>query len=110
MRRTANRREKKLAEGIGGRKQPASGSLPHAKGDVRKIGEWLGDDKSCRTFDKGYRITRELITKVRSWCKRGEKFFITVGFMNKITRQIEDEVVIIDRHVWEKMINAHHDR
>lgn len=107
MKRTADRREKKLARQIGGRKQPGSGAGPVNKGDVRKIGQWLGDDKTCRTADKGYRLTRELIAKGRSWCKKGEKFFITIGFLNKITRQVEEEVVVIDRNVFlEKIADA----
>lgn len=111
MRRTANRREEKLAVAISGRKQPASGALPHAKGDVRRIGEWVGDDKTCRTVKKGFRITRNLVAKVRSWCKRGEKFFITIGFLDPITQRVQDEVVVIDRHTFEERIaHAGHDR
>lgn len=110
MQRTARRREEQLAEDIGGQKQPASGSLPHAKGDVRKIGQWLGDDKTCRTTKKGFRLTRELVSKVRSWCKRGEKFFITIGFLHPITQRVEDEVVVIDRHVFEEIVHARLDQ
>ncbi len=111
MRRTANRREEKLAKAIGGRKQPASGALPHAKGDVRRMGEWVGDDKTCRTINKGFRLELDFITKIRSWCGRGEKFFITIGFLDPITQRVLDEVVVLDRHVFEERIeHAHVDR
>lgn len=110
MQRTARRRELALAADIGGQKQPASGSLPHAKGDVRRIGEWLGDDKTCRTIKKGFHLTLELISKVRSWCKRREKFFITIGFLDPITQRSLAEVVVIDRTVFEEIVNAGQDR
>lgn len=102
MKRTADHRELKLSKIIGGRKQLASGSLPHAKGDVVRRGEWVGDDKTCRTVKKGYRLTLEFLTKIRSWCKGQEKFFITIGFLNPITHAVDDEVVVIDRHVFEE--------
>jgi hypothetical protein len=104
MQRMSRRRETKGADRMGMRKQPASGSLPHAKGDMRRVGEWLGDDKTCRTTKKGFRLTRQFVATMRSWCKRGEKFFITIGFLHPITQRVEDEVVVIDRHVFEERI------
>ena len=106
MQKTARRRERSLAEAIGGRMQPGSGSGPNAKGDVRRVGDWLGDDKTARNLTtKGFHLTLALIRKVRSWCKRGEKFFIAIGFIDPVTRRTVDEVVVMDRHVWEERIS-----
>ncbi len=108
MQRTATRRELALAKTTGGRRSPASGALPFAKGDVRVKG-WVIDDKTCRT--KGYSLTAAFISTMRSWCKNGEKFAITIGFLDPISKQATEEVVVISRAVWEeKFFNAAVDR
>lgn len=104
MKKKSQRREQRIAESIGGRAQPASGSLPHAKGDVRKRGEWRVQDKTSR--NKGFDLTRQLISEIRSQCAYGEKFAITIGFLNPLTQKEEDEVVVIDRYAWEEMTHA----
>ncbi len=104
MQKKASRRERKIAERIGGRAQPGSGNQAHAKGDVRKKGHWRVQDKTSR--NKSFPLTRQLINEIRSQCSYGEKFAITVGFLNKMTQREEDEVVVIDKNVWEELVNV----
>ena len=44
--RRSQRQEKAMAQDVGGRTQPGSGSQDFAKGDVRKVGEFRGE---CKT-------------------------------------------------------------
>jgi hypothetical protein len=107
-RKLATSREVQLAQSIGGRRQPASGAMPHAKGDVRLHGRWRLDDKFTRS--QQFTLTRGLISKARSECAFGEEMAITVGFLNKLTDRSEDEVVIIERRKFEEVVRAEVDR
>lgn len=104
IRRTSKKREIQHAKDIGGRRQPASGALPHAKGDFRKKGEWRGEDKV--TTKNGFTITRELFAKIRSECAYGEKPVITLGFVNPHTHLEEENLAIIDLQTWKDLVNA----
>ncbi len=104
MKKKAVRRERALAESLGGRAQPNSGATPHAKGDVRVRGRWRIDDKTTR--NKSFSLTRGIINKIRSECSGSEDFAITIGFLNPRTQKEEEEVVVMDKSTWEEMVNA----
>lgn len=103
----SKKRELRIAEDLGGRRQKASGALPWAKGDVRVRGRWRIDDKMTESL--GFTVTRGLLTKVRSECGQGEKMAIVIGFHNKLNKKQEDQVVVIDYETFKELVNAHVD-
>jgi hypothetical protein len=70
--------EKKTAKAVGGRRQPGSGSLSHAKGDVKREGDFA-----------------LLVENKRVDYKRGTKKGLSIGvkaeWLGKITREAFDE-------------------
>lgn len=105
LRKRADRTELKVAEDIGGRKQKASGALPHAKGDVRLRGKHRVEIKTCTL--KGYHIKREDLDKIRGEAAFGEKPAFVVEFVDKFTLKREDRWVLIPYEDWHE---AHVDR
>ncbi len=45
QKKISSKQEKRLAQDLGGRVQPASGAMSHAKGDVRKMGDVRAEAK-----------------------------------------------------------------
>jgi len=72
--------EEKIAQEMDGRRQPASGALPTAKGDVARTKHgFLVEAKT--TSKEGFRITRQLINKVRKEAlERGENYLLQLDF------------------------------
>lgn len=58
---TPEQHERRLAEAVGGKRQPASGSLPFAKGDV-KSSKFLYDAKL--TKHASYKLSLEVLDKL----------------------------------------------
>lgn len=101
VKRKSQRRERALAEALGGRRQPASGALPHAKGDVRKRGEWRIDDKM--TKQKSFPLSKELFAKVRSECTYPEKPAMVIAFLDPISGEVVEEVAVVDINTFKEM-------
>lgn len=98
LRKRAQQEERKIAQDIGGRVQPASGAMPGAKGDVRKRGVSRVESKITGT--SSYRVTRDELSKIRSECGAGEKPAFVVTFVNKSTLREEDRWVLIPYEDW----------
>lgn len=96
LRKRALAQEKLVADDIGGRTQPGSGNQEHAKGDVRLRGQLRYEHKSTTTG--AYRLTLDLLTKIRSECGLGESPAFGITFLN--ARGIDDRWVCIPYEVW----------
>jgi len=102
-RKVATKREKILAEEIGGKLQPASGATPRAKGDVRKKGKWNVELKSVQTADS-FRVSKGLLHKAQSATKGNEKSALVVEFVNRATGDADESYVIMSKSDWLKAI------
>lgn len=100
LRRRSQRQERKLAEDVGARVQPGSGSLPTHKGDVRKRGEFRVESKY--TSKKSYSVTREVLQKIRGECTGVERPALDVLFTDPLTGQESDRWVMIPYEDWVK--------
>lgn len=97
IRERSRKAELRVAADIGGRAQPGSGSSPLAKGDVRLKGKTRVEHKTTTTGS--YRITVDLLEKIRSHCGPGETPSFIVQFTDKAGREI-DQWVMIPYEVW----------
>lgn len=95
--RIAQRQERGLAEDTGGRRQPASGALPGAKGDVRKRGVYRGESKFTR--NKSFPLTRQLLDKISGECGHGEYPVLDVNFVDANGRS-QDRWVCLPYDTW----------
>jgi hypothetical protein len=73
--KTANRQEKRWAEKVHGKRQPASGALWNAKGDVKEhftalFFNFLWDNKY--TAQKAFKLSSEIWAKIRDEAYRKE--------------------------------------
>lgn len=100
----ANKQELRLASKMGGRKQIGSGNQAHAKGDVRKKGEWRVEAKYTR--NKSFPLSREILDKISSECVGMEKPAVQIDFLNPGTNAREDSWVALPLDVWEDLFNA----
>jgi len=107
MKRASDRQEKKIAKTIGGFKQKASGSMAHAKGDVRKHG--LLRIEAKYTQSKSYTVHYEDLVKIRSECASQETPAFQITFMNSQLHPI-DEWVLVPYAVWRKLHAASENR
>jgi len=107
MKRASDRQEKKIAKGVGGRQQKASGAMAHAKGDVRKHGQLRIEAKY--TQSKQYVVHYEDLAKIRSECASQETPAFQITFMNDQLRPI-DEWVLVPYSVWRKLHAASENR
>jgi len=94
------RQESKLAQAIGGIRHKGSGSLPWAKGDVRKKGELRGEAKTTRA--QGYRITRAELDKIRAECDCDEAPFMAIWFCDENWKP-EDKWVLVPEVIWRRL-------
>lgn len=105
MKNTSRKREVQIAEEIGGRRQPGSGSTPFAKGDVRKKGEFRIEHKDCYGVEfKVHR--RELLDKIRAECSRGEHPVVVVTFREKSTHENLEAWAIMPYETWLEKTDA----
>lgn len=92
IRRRSRRQELQLAEEAGGRTQKGSGSLPWAKGDVRRKGKFRAECKQTRS--RSFTVTRTILNKIRSECDFDEVPVLDVEFLGPGGRTEERYVVI----------------
>ena len=71
--------EKQAAERYGARKQPASGSLPGAKGDIRERGKLRGECKLTRKLS--FSLKLEELLKIQQEATGGEMPLMEVAFV-----------------------------
>ena len=86
-----------MAEDTGGHRQPASGALPGAKGDVRKRGVYRGESKFTR--NKSFILTRQLLDKISGECGQGEYPVLDVNFIDTNGRS-QDRWVCVPYDTW----------
>jgi hypothetical protein len=95
--RRSQRQERQLALDTGGRTQRGSGSLPWAKGDVRKKGKFRAECKFTR--NKSFSVTRAILDKIRSECDFNETPVLDITFVDEHGRT-EDHWVAVPYEVW----------
>lgn len=100
LRKTSKKQEDRIAKDVGGARQPASGALPHAKGDVRKVGSLRIEAKLTET--KSYRVERSTLEKIEYEATPGELPCLVVDFIDKRTRCKTDSFVILRYETWLK--------
>lgn len=102
MKRMSQKQERRNAELLGGRTQPMSGASSRAKGDVRKFGEYRGESKF--TFAGSYSLTREVLDKITSECKHGEKPLLFLDFKNKENGRTRGSYVVLHESDFEELV------
>ena len=102
--RKSRKQELRIAEDIGGRRQPGSGNQAHAKGDVRKKGEFRIEAKFTRA--KQFTLKREELDKINGECSYGEKPVFQIDFISSVTDKVDDSWVAIPYDDWKELIDA----
>jgi hypothetical protein len=100
-RRLSQKQELDLAQSVGGRVQPGSGSKPGAKGDIRVKGVVRGEAKYTKAGS--YRLELADLQKIRSECTLGERMAFLVRFVDDDNRT-KDEFALISRSDWEEWV------
>ncbi len=95
--RLSKRQEMALAGDTDSLVQKGSGSLPWAKGDVRKRGRFRAECKFTRA--KSYTLTIATLDKIRSECAMDETPVLDVTFLNKDGRT-DEHWIMIPYDVW----------
>lgn len=86
QKKISTRQERRAAQDVGGRTQPASGALPMAGGDVRKRGELRVE---CKYTDKDYYVLElAVLEKVKLQAIKGglEAPVLQLGFRDQYGR------------------------
>jgi hypothetical protein len=104
MKKLARKQEQKVMDGIGGRRQCASGALPGYKSDGRLLGRVRMEAKF--TFAKVFALRHEDLQKLRGECEGRERPAFVIDFKNRASGKTQDRWVAIPHVDWEKMINA----
>jgi hypothetical protein len=76
--RRSQKQEKQVAEREGARRQPASGSRPGYKGDVRKLGQYRGECKFTRA--KSFTLKLETLRELELQANYGELPILDIEF------------------------------
>jgi len=97
IKRLSRRQELGLAGDTGSQAQKGSGSLPWAKGDVRKRGSFRAECKFTRA--KSYSVTRATLDKIRSECAVNETPLLDLQFLDK-HGAVDERWVLIPYDVW----------
>lgn len=95
--RRSRRQELDMADALAGRVQPGSGSLPHAKGDVRVRGKYRVECKFTRF--KSYVLKLETLDKIRSECATDETPVLDLAFLDS-NGKLDDHWVAVPYSVW----------
>jgi hypothetical protein len=103
VRKLSQKQERRIAQDVGGRVQPASGALPYAKGDVRKQGKLRIEAKS--TYAKSFSITEALLNKIESHATFEEIPTIVVDFLDKHDNKVKRSVAIVPYSDWVRETN-----
>jgi len=94
----ANKLEKEMAKRLGGMRQPASGALWGAKGDM-KLGKLaLGDNKS--TKNKSISVSRKMWTKLKNEALSNG---IEIPFL-ELTMQDTEPLVVVSENTFKMLI------
>jgi len=104
MKRISQKQEVRNMQGIGGRTSKASGAMASDKSDGRLLDRVRMEAKY--TFANSFRITREVLSKIRGECQGLERPAVQLDFVDKPTGRVEDSWVIIPHDDWEKYIRA----
>ena len=100
----ARKQEKRVAERLGGRTVPGSGSGA-VKGDVRLTGVLRLENK-CTTKD-AFRITRSMLEKIENAAlQTGEVPAIQVEFIDEESRRILHTVAVVPEYVLDWLVQT----
>lgn len=100
VRKLSQKQERRIADDVDGRVQPASGALSHARGDVRKYGKLRIEAKL--TYAKSFSITEALLDKIEAHATFGEVPTIVVDFMDKRSNKSKRSIAIVPYDSWVK--------
>lgn len=102
LKKVSAKQERRIASDVGGRAQPASGALPGAKSDVRKVGRLRVEAKF--TYAKAYRLTMDVIDKIVGEAQGDELPGVVVDFMDKSSGRVLRTVVVVPYEDWLKEV------
>jgi hypothetical protein len=101
LKRASVRQEKRLAESVGGRTQPGSGSRTGHKSDVRLF-DRLRIEAKLTTKDS-YRLALKDLSKIRGECTGRERPVFVVEFKDPQTLMTRDAWALIPLKDWERL-------
>lgn len=107
-RRRSKRQEKQIAAAVGGRVQPGSGSIPGMKGDVVRKGD-LRIEAKFTTNSKQYILRLDTMYKIASEAQGDEVPAVIVHFLDKLSGRPVEELAVLFRSDWEKLVNRRSD-
>lgn len=103
-RRLSKRQDLEIMQDLeGGRVQPASGALPGYKSDVKVTGKHRIETKW--TIAASFRLTREMLNKIRGECRGLERPAVVIDFKSKTSGRTEDRWVCIPYSDWKRYAN-----
>jgi hypothetical protein len=103
LKRRSMKQENKIAKDIGGKRQPGSGAMSHAKGDIRKVGRLRLEAKF--TYAKSFRLSVDTLDKIQAEAAPGELPGVVVSLLDKHTNRELQSFVIVPYHDWVREVN-----
>lgn len=103
IRRISRRQERRIADGVGGKVQPGSGSIPGKKGDVVRPGDLRIEGKF--TYASQYTLRLDTMHKIASEAEGSEVPAVVVHFVDKSSGRTLEELAVLFRSDWEKLVN-----
>ncbi len=104
VRELSRKQERTVMADLGGRVMPASGSRPGYKGDGRVFDRIRVEMKE--SFSSTFKITREVLNKIRGECAGKEEPVVVVDFKDKRTGNTEDRWCIIEYKILKRLMDT----
>lgn len=102
--KTSQKQEQDIAEELGGRTQPGSGSQRGAKGDVRKKGELRVEAKF--TTAESFSLKLDELYKIAGECGAGEKAVLVIDYLDPGTRRPKDRFAVVHFQDLKELLHA----
>ena len=100
----SRKQEEEIATLLGARRQPGSGAFAHAKGDVRKKGEFRLEAKF--TESDSFSLKLEELQKIALECGPFEKPVFTIDFLEKGTRVLKERFAVLPFEDLQEKVNG----
>ena len=104
VRALSRKQERTIMSDLGGRVMPASGSRPGYKGDGRVFDRIRVEMKE--SFSNTFKLTREILNKIRGECAGKEEPVVVVDFKDRRTGNTEDRWCILEYKVLKRIMDA----
>lgn len=104
VRALSRKQERTVMSDLGGRVMPASGARAGYKGDGRVFDRIRVEMKE--SFSSTFRLTREILNKIRGECAGKEEPVVVVDFKDKRTGGTEDRWCVIEYKVLKRIMDA----